>query len=88
MPFFVTPGIEWADGHYVGIDTPIALDAEVMASRLTKEILPAKFGDPFNIRIPIRLGFKTPKFVTAIYLAPVHSRGYRTDGGYTSLSST
>ena len=39
-----------------------------MAFRLSDEILPPKYGYPFKIRIPTKLGFKNPKFVTAIYV--------------------
>ena len=37
-------------------------------SSLSDEILPRKYGYPFKIRVPTKLGFKNPKFVTTIYV--------------------
>ena len=58
---------------------PTALHPQtLMAFRLSDEILPAKYGYPFKIRIPTKLGFKNPKFVTAIYVTDKQPRGYWT----------
>ena len=46
----------------------------------------AKYGYPFKIRIPTKLGFKNPKFVTAIYVTDKQPRGYWTDRGYNWFS--
>jgi len=79
--------IECADGYYEGIDMPTALHPQtIMAFRLSDEILPTKYGYPFKIRIPTKLGFKNPKFVTAIYVTDKQPRGYWTDRGYNWFS--
>ncbi len=80
-------GFECADGYYEGIDMPTALHPQtIMAFRLSDEILPTKYGYPFKIRIPTKLGFKNPKFVTAIYITDKQPRGYWTDRGYNWFS--
>jgi DMSO/TMAO reductase YedYZ molybdopterin-dependent catalytic subunit len=48
--------------------------------------LPTKYGYPFKIRMPTKLGFKNPKFVTAIYVTNDQPRGYWTDRGYNWFS--
>jgi DMSO/TMAO reductase YedYZ molybdopterin-dependent catalytic subunit len=66
---------------------PTALHPQtLMAFRLSDEILPAKYGYPFKLRIPTKLGFKNPKFVTAIYVTDRQPRGYWTDRGYNWFS--
>ena len=46
----------------------------------------AKYGYPFKIRMPTKLGFKNPKFVTTIYVTDRYPRGYWTDRGYNWFS--
>ncbi len=78
---------ECADGYYDGIDMPTALYPQtIMAFRLSDEILPPKCGYPFKIRIPTKLGFKNPKFVTAICVTDMMPRDYWTDRGYNCFS--
>jgi len=80
-------GFECADGYYEGIDMPTALHPQtIMAFRLSDEILPAQYGYPFKIRIPTKLGFKNPKFVTTIYVTNSRPRGFWTDRGYNWFS--
>ena len=43
---------------------------------------------PFKIRIPIKLGFKNPKFVTTIYVTNKEPRGFWTDRGYNWFSGS
>ena len=45
-----------------------------------------KYGYPFKIRIPTKLGFKNPKFVTTIYVTDERPRGFWTDRGYNWFS--
>ena len=80
-------GFECADGYYEGMDMPSALHPQtIMAFRLADEILPVKYGYPFKIRIPTKLGFKNPKFVTTIYVTNQEPRGFWTDRGYNWFS--
>jgi DMSO/TMAO reductase YedYZ molybdopterin-dependent catalytic subunit len=80
-------GFECADGYYEGIDMPTALHPQtIMAFKLSDEVLPTKYGHPFKIRIPTKLGFKNPKFVTTIYVTNNRPRGFWPDRGYNWFS--
>ena len=80
-------GFECADGYYEGMDMPTALHPQtIMAFYLSDEILPRKYGYPFKIRVPTKLGFKNPKFVTTIYVTNDRPRGFWTDRGYNWFS--
>ncbi len=60
-------GFVCADGYYESIDMATALHPQtIMAFQLSDEVLPTEYGFPFKIRIPTKLGFKQPKFVTAL----------------------
>jgi DMSO/TMAO reductase YedYZ molybdopterin-dependent catalytic subunit len=76
-------GFECADGYYEGMDMPSALHPQtIMAFRLSDEILPRKYGYPFKIRVPTKLGFKGPKFVTTLYVTNQRPSGFWSDRGY------
>lgn len=80
-------GFECADGYYEGMDMASALHPQtIMAFRLSGQILPRKYGYPFKIRIPTKLGFKNPKFVTTIYVTNQRPHGFWTDRGYNWFS--
>jgi DMSO/TMAO reductase YedYZ molybdopterin-dependent catalytic subunit len=80
-------GFVCADGYYESIDMPTALQPQtVMAFKLSDNILPTKYGFPFKIRIPTKLGFKQPKFVTAIYVTNRNPGGFWVDRGYNWFS--
>ena len=80
-------GFECADGYYEGIDMATALHPQtIMAFSLSDQDLPAKYGAPFKIRIPTKLGFKNPKFVTTLYVTNQRPRGFWTDRGYNWFS--
>ena len=75
-------------GYYEGIDMPTALHPRTpMAFKLSDDILPTPYGYPFKIRIPTKLGFKNPKFVTAIYVTNQQPRGFWMDQGATTGST-
>lgn len=80
-------GFECADGYYESMDMPTALHPQtIMAFKLSDEILPRKYGYPFKIRVPTKLGFKNPKFVTTIYVTNQQPPGFWTDRGYNWFS--
>jgi DMSO/TMAO reductase YedYZ molybdopterin-dependent catalytic subunit len=80
-------GFECADGYYEGIDMPTAMHPQtMMAFKLSDEILPRKYGFPFKLRIPTKLGFKNPKFVTTIYVTNRQPPGFWSDRGYNWFS--
>jgi DMSO/TMAO reductase YedYZ molybdopterin-dependent catalytic subunit len=57
-----------------------------MALTAGDQILPEKFGFPLKIRIPTKLGFKNPKWVTAMYVTNTQPPGFWTDRGYNWFS--
>ena len=80
-------GFECADGYYEGMDMATVLHPQtLMAFRLSDQIPPRKYGYPFKIRVPTKLGFKNPKFVTTIYVTNQRPRGFWTDRGYNWFS--
>ena len=80
-------GFECADGYYDGIDMARALHPQtLMAFKLSDDILPTRHGYPLKIRIPTKLGFKNPKFVTTIYVTSQQPKGFWTDRGYNWFS--
>jgi DMSO/TMAO reductase YedYZ molybdopterin-dependent catalytic subunit len=82
-------GFECADGYYEGMDMPTALHPQtLMAFKLADEILPREHGFPFKLRVPTKLGFKNPKFVTTLYVTDLMPRGYWPDRGYNWFSGS
>jgi DMSO/TMAO reductase YedYZ molybdopterin-dependent catalytic subunit len=80
-------GFECADGYYEGLDMPTAMHPQtLMAFRLSDEILPTRYGYPFKIRVPTKLGFKNPKYITTLYVTNKEPRGFWTDRGYNWFS--
>jgi len=76
-------GFECADGYYESIDMPTALHPQtLMAFRLADEILPTRHGFPFKLRMPTKLGYKNPKFVTTIFVSDKKPPAYWSDRGY------
>ena len=82
-------GFQCADGYYGGIDMPTALHPQtIMAFNFADATLPAKFGYPFKVRIPTKLGFKNPKWVTTIYVTNRMPGGFWEDRGYNWFSGS
>jgi DMSO/TMAO reductase YedYZ molybdopterin-dependent catalytic subunit len=80
-------GFVCADGYYESIDMATALHPQtIMAFTLGSQTLPIPYGFPFKIRIPTKLGFKNPKFVTAIYVTNRNPGGFWPDRGYNWFS--
>lgn len=80
-------GFECADGYYGGIDMATALHPQtLMAFELSGETLPEKYGFPFKVRVPTKLGFKNPKWVTAMFVTDREPRGFWEDRGYNWFS--
>ena len=82
-------GFECADGYYTSIDMPSALHPQtIMAVKFADETLPARYGYPFKIRIPTKLGFKNPKWVTTIFVTNRYPGGFWADRGYNWFSGS
>jgi len=82
-------GFQCADGYYGSIDMPSALHPQtIMAVKFGDEIIPAKYGYPFKVRIPTKLGFKNPKWVTTIFVTNRYPGGFWEDRGYNWFSGS
>jgi DMSO/TMAO reductase YedYZ molybdopterin-dependent catalytic subunit len=82
-------GFQCADGYYGSIDMPSALHPQtIMAVKFADEILPVKYGYPFKVRIPTKLGFKNPKWVTTIFVTNRYPGGFWEDRGYNWFSGS
>ena len=82
-------GFQCADGYSGSIDMPSALHPQtIMAVKFADEIIPPKYGYPFKVRIPTKLGFKNPKWVTAIFVTNRFPGGFWEDRGYNWFSGS
>ena len=82
-------GYECADGYYGGMDMPTALHPQTLiATHRRGATLSAEYGYPFKTRIPTKLGFKNPKFVTTLYVTNRRPGGFWVDRGYNWFSGS
>jgi DMSO/TMAO reductase YedYZ molybdopterin-dependent catalytic subunit len=76
-------GFQCADGYYSSMDMASALHPQtIMAMKLSDEVIPQKFGFPFKIRIPTKLGYKNPKWITTMFVTNRYPSGFWEDRGY------
>lgn len=52
------------------------------------EALSGAYGAPMRIRVPTKLGFKNPKYVTALFVTNTYPGGYWEDQGYNWFSGS
>jgi DMSO/TMAO reductase YedYZ molybdopterin-dependent catalytic subunit len=82
-------GFECADGYYGSIDMATALHPQtIMAFRQSDQPLPIEHGFPFKVRMPTKLGFKNPKWVTTMYVTDRYTGGFWEDRGYNWFSGS
>lgn len=76
-------GFECADGYHSSIDMASAMHPQTLLTfKISDEILPARFGYPLKLRIPSKLGFKNPKWITAMFVTNRFPGGFWEDRGY------
>lgn len=76
-----------AEGYFNTIDMPTALHPQTQLSfKFDHQILPRKYGFPMKCRIPTKLGFKNPKYITALYVQNNDAGGYWENQGYNWFS--
>jgi DMSO/TMAO reductase YedYZ molybdopterin-dependent catalytic subunit len=76
-------GFECADGYYSSLDMASALHPQtLLAFKISDQILPQKFGYPLKLRVPTKLGFKNPKWITAMFVTNRFPGGFWEDRGY------
>jgi DMSO/TMAO reductase YedYZ molybdopterin-dependent catalytic subunit len=82
-------GFKCADDYYTSIDMATALHPQtIMAFTYADAILPPKYGFPWKLRIPTKLGFKNPKHVMAMFVTNEDPGGYWEDKGYNWFSGS
>jgi len=76
-----------AEGYSNTIDMPTALHPQTQLTlKYDHQILPRDYGFPIKIRIPTKLGFKNPKYVTAMWVQNNDAGGYWENQGYNWFS--
>ncbi len=76
-----------AEGYSNTIDMATALHPQTQLSfKFDDKILPVKYGFPMKCRIPTKLGFKNPKYITALYVTDKDLGGYWENQGYNWFS--
>jgi len=82
-------GFACEDGYYESLDMPTALHPQtMMAFGYGDGRLEEDYGYPMRIRAPTKLGFKQPKWVTAMYVTNRHPGGFWSDRGYNWFSGS
>jgi DMSO/TMAO reductase YedYZ molybdopterin-dependent catalytic subunit len=76
-----------AEGYSNTIDMPTALHPQTQLTlKFDHQTLPIAYGFPIKIRIPTKLGFKNPKYVTAMWVQNNDPGGYWENQGYNWFS--
>jgi DMSO/TMAO reductase YedYZ molybdopterin-dependent catalytic subunit len=60
----------------------------IMALDFHGEPLPTSYGFPLRLRVPTKLGFKNPKYITALFVTNDYPGGYWEDQGYNWFSGS
>jgi DMSO/TMAO reductase YedYZ molybdopterin-dependent catalytic subunit len=76
-----------ADDYYGSIDMPSALHPQtLLATKYADEPITDPFGFPLRLRTAVKLGFKNPKWITAIEVTNDYRGGYWEDRGFNWFS--
>ncbi len=82
-------GFKCADRYYSSIDMATALHPQtVLALDFLGQQLPTEFGFPLRLRVPTKLGFKSPKHIAAMFVTNDYPGGYWEDQGYNWFSGS
>ena len=77
-----------ADDYPSSIDMATALHPQtLLATKYARETLPDPFGYPLRLRTSTKLGFKNPKWITAIEVTNTYPGGYWENLGFNWQSS-
>jgi DMSO/TMAO reductase YedYZ molybdopterin-dependent catalytic subunit len=80
-------GFRCVDDYYTSIDMASALHPQTQLSlKFGDQDLSREYGNPLKLRIPTKLGFKNPKYITEIYVTNTYLGGYWEDQGYNWFS--
>jgi DMSO/TMAO reductase YedYZ molybdopterin-dependent catalytic subunit len=80
-------GFKCADGYSGSIDMPTALHPQTqLTTRYADEVLSDPYGFPLRLHVATKLGFKMPKWITAMEVTNAYPGGYWEDRGYNWFS--
>ena len=72
-----------ADGYSGSIDMATALHPQtILATKYARQAITDPFGFPLRLRTATKLGFKNPKWITAMEVTNVYPGGYWEDRGF------
>lgn len=72
-----------ADGYSGSIDMASALHPQtILATKYAREAITDPFGFPLRLRTAVKLGFKNPKWITAIEVTNTYPGGFWEDRGF------
>jgi DMSO/TMAO reductase YedYZ molybdopterin-dependent catalytic subunit len=75
------------DDYWTSIDMPSALHPQtILTLDFEQKPLEPPWGAPLRLRIPTKLGFKNPKYITSIAVTNDYPGGYWEDKGYNWFS--
>ena len=76
-----------ADDYWGSIDMPSALHAQtLLATHYARDPIADPYGYPLRLRTAVKLGFKNPKWITAIEVTNDYPGGYWEDRGFNWFS--
>lgn len=82
-------GFKCGDNYSTSIDMPTAIHPQtLLVLDFPGKPGETKYGFPVKVRIPTKLGFKNPKFVTEIFVSNSNPGGYWEDKGYNWYSGS
>lgn len=80
-------GFKCNDNYSGSIDMATALHPQtILATHYAGKPLPDAYGFPMRLKTPLKLGFKQPKWITAMEVTNIYPGGYWEDGGYNWFS--
>lgn len=76
-----------SDDYYGSIDMPSALHPQtILATKYAGSPITDPFGFPLRLRTAVKLGFKNPKWITAMEVTNTYRGGYWEDRGFNWFS--
>ncbi|NEU12996.1 molybdopterin-dependent oxidoreductase [Methylobacterium sp. BTF04] len=80
-------GFKCADRYYGSLDMPSALHPQtILALDFAGKELAPEYGYPLRVRVPTKLGFKSPKYIASVFVTNDYPGGYWEDQGYNWFS--
>lgn len=76
-------GFKCSDDYYTSIDMATALHPQTQLTlTYDGQTLPPRYGFPMKLRMPTKLGYKSPKHIAALFVTNTNPGGYWEDQGY------